>query len=174
MKKFFAVLFVLCVTCLSAVAGPLKVSQGDKKFFSKGSGTAVVEINWDNAKYDNGRVTLQDEYKNELSEVKSKALSGFTEGFNDKSKKLNVKSGDADYKFTINVTNVDRRTKIMTVSWSYGPATSIWGTLTVTNQKTGEVVLVVDIDEMSGNNDFDAADSMERAFTKLGEKVAKL
>ena len=158
----------------AAFAGnPIKVVNGDKKFFKSAEGKVFLEVVFDkNATYDD-KMPLTEKY----SDLDTKAIisyNGFVEEFNDNNSKMTfVKdAAEADYKMTINVTKIDEFFNVM--GWVSGPCVRVWGTLTVTDTKTGNTMIVVDIDEIDGG----AAPSTDRAFNdsfgELGEKIAKL
>ncbi len=173
MKRLILTMMVLCMTCMCAFAGlDIKATQGDKKFFKKSEGKAIVEILWDGAKYDN-KMALEEKF-GDMTEYAAASLNGFTESFNDECKKIKVVSDkkEADYNFTIQITNVDQYFKVM--GFIPGNATKIWGTLTVTDIKSGETLLVVEIDELDGGASPSPTETFSDSFEELAEQLTKL
>ena len=173
MKRLFLMAVMTLVATVTIAGNPLKVISGDKKFFKSAEGTVLLEVVFnDDATYDD-RMPLTEKYNN-LAQKAVIAYDGFVEEFSDNNSKLNIvkEASEATYKITINVTKIDEFFNVM--GWVSGPCIRVWGTLTVTDTKTGESLLVVDIDEIDGG----AAPSTDRAFNdtfgKLGEKIAKL
>jgi len=173
MKRLFFMAVMTLVTTVTFAGNPLKVISGDKKFFKSAEGTVLLEVVFnDDATYDD-RMPLSEKY-NDLDQKTVIAYDGFVEEFSDNNSKLNIvkEASEATYKITINVTKIDEFFNVM--GWVSGPCIRVWGTLTVTDTKTGESLLVVDIDEIDGG----AAPSTDRAFNdtfgELGKRIAKL
>lgn len=173
MKRLMTLFVGICLFSLYAVAGSnISVVQGDKKFFKNALGKAVLEFVWDGATYDR-----KDPLKNhitDLDQLKPIAKSGFTETFNEKCKTVKIVEGakDADYKFTMQVKNMDRYVKVM--GWVPGPATKVWGTLTITDLKTGNVCVVIEVNEVDGGANPSPVESFSDCFEELAKQVAKL
>lgn len=175
MKKILLSLVVLCMTCLSAMAGSdIKVTQGDKKFFKSAEGGATLEISWKDAKYDNGRETLEAHFGDMLTSIKEAAIAGFMQDFAKYSKKVNIveSSNDAKYKIVIKLTNVDQYYKVM--GFVPGNATKIWGTLSISDTKSGEVLLEVSIDELDGGASPSPIETVSDSFEELAKQICKL
>lgn len=173
MKRLFLMAVMTLVATVTFAGNPLKVISGDKKFFKSAEGTVLLEVVFnDDATYDD-RMPLSEKY-NDLAQKTVIAYDGFIEEFNDNNSKMTfVKDeAEADYKITINVTKIDEFYNPM--GWIPGPCIRVWGTLTVMDAKTGESLLVVDIDEIDGGS----APTTDRAFNdtfgELGERIAKL
>ena len=173
MKRLFLMAFVTLFATVAFASNPLKVVSGDKKFFKSAEGNIFLEVIYDeNATFD-GKMPLTEKYDN-LEEKTEISYDGFIEEFSDRNSKLQfVKTEEeATYKMTIRVTKVDEFVNVM--GFIPGPCVRIWGTLTVTDAKSGESLIVVDIDEIDGGS----APTTDRAFNdvfgKLGEKIAKL
>lgn len=90
------------------------------------------------------------EHFTNLDELKSIAWDGFIEEFNDRCKTVKVVKSDkaADYKFVMQVKKMNQYFKVM--GFIPGNATKVWGTLTVTDQKTNEVIVVIEVEEVNG------------------------
>lgn len=173
MRRLFLSLVVLCMTCMCAYAGlDIKVAQGDKKFMKTAEGKAVVEILWDGAQYDN-KMPLEQKFDN-LKECQAASLNGFKESLNDNSKKVKTveDAKDATYKISIKITNVDQYFKVM--GFVPGNATKIWGTLTISDAKSGDVLLVVDINEVDGGASPSPIETFSDSFEELAEQLTKL
>jgi len=173
MKKLLFTLLIMCVTVATAMAGSdIKVLKGDKKFFKTAQGTAQLEIVWDQAKYDN-RMPLTEQFK-DMTKYAEASWNGFYETFNDKCKKVKVvrAANSYDYKFTMRVSNVDQYLKVM--GFVPGPATKIWGTLTISDAKTGEELVIIDVDYVDGGASPSPFESFSDSFEKLAEEVAHL
>ena len=173
MKRFFLMAVMTLVATVTFAGNPLKVISGDKKFFKSAEGTVLLEVVFnDDATYDD-RMPLSEKY-NDLAQKTVIAYDGFIEEFTDNNSKMTFvkEASEATYKITINVTKVDEFINVM--GWVAGPCIRVWGTLTVTDAKTGESLLVVDIDEIDGGS----APTTDRAFNdtfgELGERIAKL
>ncbi len=173
MKKFLFALVAMCMISMNAMAGlDIKVTKGDKKFFKTAAGSAVVEFVWDGATYDK-KEPLGKHFSN-LNELMDLALKGFTETFNDKCKKVKVEGDlkDAQYKFTMKITNMDQYYKVM--GFIPGNATKVWGTMTITDAGSGEELVVIDVDEVDGGANPNPNGSFCDCFEELAEQVAKL
>lgn len=172
MKKILFLLVAL-VSSLTASAGlDISVTQGDKKFFKTAEGNAVLELLWDGATYD-GKMPLEEKFTN-LSYLKKVAYNGFEETFNDKSKKFKIVKDQsaAKYKITMKVSKMDQYFKVM--GFIPGNATKVWGTLTVTEIATGNVVLVVNVDEVDGGANPSPDETFSDCFEELAEQLTKL
>ena len=172
MKRLFLMAFVTLFATAAFAGNPLKVINGDKKFFKSAEGKVFLEVVFDNnATYD-GKMPLSEKYR----DLDSKAVisyDGFIEEFNDNNSKMTfVKDvAEADYKMTINVTKIDEFYNPM--GWVAGPCVRVWGTLTVTD-KSGNTMIVVDIDEIDGGSSPSTDRAFNDTFGELGERVAKL
>lgn len=173
MKKILLSLVAVFFTCNCAFAGlDIKVTQGDKKFFKTNAGNAVLDFKFDNTKYDN-KMPLAEKF-DDVAKVKKIALNGFTETFNDKSKGIKVveNNADAQYKFTFEVTNMDQYFKVM--GFIPGFATKAWGTFTVTDIKSGEALVVVDVDEVDGGASPSPDETISDCFEEIAKQLNKL
>ena len=173
MKRFFLMAFMTIVATVAFAANPIKVINGDKKFFKSAEGNVFLEVVYnDDATFDD-KMPLTEKYSN-MDEKTQISYDGFVEEFGENNSKLNFVTDEAEatYKITIQVSKVDEFVNIM--GWIPGPCVRVWGTLTVTDAKTGESLLVVEIDEIDGG----AAPTTDRAFNDtfgaLGKKIAKL
>lgn len=153
-------------------ANPLKVKDGDKKFFRKAKGECLLEVVYTGASFD-GKMPLTEKYS-DMDMKTTISYDGFVEEYNDCNKKLPIVKDEAtaNYKITIQVTKVDEFVNIM--GFIPGPCIRVWGTLTVTDLKDGSTIVVVDINEIDGGS----APTTDRAFNdtfgELGKKIAKL
>lgn len=164
---------IMAVAAVAVFAGnPLKVKEGNKKFFKTAEGGALLEIIYDGATYDD-RMPLTEKYDDMKNKTKI-SYNGFVEEFNDECKKVKIvtKKEDANYKITVKVTKVDEFINVM--GFIPGPCIRVWGTVTITDVRDGSTLLLVDIDEIDGGS----APTTDRAFNdtfgELGERIAKL
>lgn len=160
------------VSIVAMAGSDLKVKSGDKKFFKNASGNAVVEFVWDGATYD-GKMPLGEKFDN-LKELKEIAKKGFTEEFNDRSKKVKVadKASDANYKFTIKVDKIDQYYKVM--GFVPGNATKVWGTITITDIKSGAELVVIEVKEVDGGANPVPNECFSDCFEELGKQLARM
>lgn len=173
MKKILLCLVMVIFAFANAMAGSgLTVTSGDKKFFKKMEGTAHLEFIWDNATYDN-KQPLTKKFTN-LEELKPIAWDGFVEEFNDRSKKVKVvkKNEPAQYKFVMQVKNMDQYFKV--TGFIPANATKVWGVLTVWDTKTNKKIAVIDVDEINGGANPSPGGTFSDCFEELGKKMTKL
>ena len=153
-------------------ANPLKVKDGDKKFFRKAKGECLLEVIYTGASFD-GKKPLTEKYQ-DIDNKTTISYEGFIEEYSERNKNLPIvtDAANAKYKITIQVTKVDEFINIM--GFIPGPCIRVWGTLTVTDLSNGDTLLGVDIDEIDGGS----APTVDRAFNdtfgELGKKIAKL
>ena len=154
-----------------AVAGGVKAMSGDKKFFKAATGTAVLDFQFDKAKYDN-KMDLSEKFT-DIDGLKKIAISGFTETFNEKSKGIQVvKDEGAKYIFRLEVTNMDQYYKVM--GFIPGNSTKVWGTFKVIEASSNEEVLVVNVDDVEGGANPDARETISDCFEELAKLLFKL
>lgn len=172
MKKVLMTVIMALLAINVFAANPLKVKDGDKKFFRKAKGECLLEVVYTGASFD-GKMPLTEKYS-DMDMKTTISYDGFVEEYNDSNKKLPIVKDEAsaNYKITIQVTKVDEFVNIM--GFIPGPCIRVWGTLTVTDLKDGSTIVVVDIDEIDGGS----APTTDRAFNdtfgELGKKIAKL
>lgn len=163
----------MAVMAVMVFAGnPLKVKEGNKKFFKTAAGGALLEVSFAGASYDD-KMPLTDRYPDVDNKTKI-AILGFQEEFDEESKNMNIvtKKEDARYKISVKVTKVDEF--INPMGWVVGPCVRVWGTVTVTDIADGSTQLVVDIDEIDGGSAINTDRAFNDTFGKLGERLAKL
>jgi hypothetical protein len=172
MKKILITLIMALFAVNAFAANPLKVKDGDKKFFRKAKGECLLEVIYTGASFD-GKKPLTEKYQ-DIDNKTTISYEGFIEEYSERNKNLPIvtDAANAKYKITIQVTKVDEFVNIM--GFIPGPCIRIWGTLTVTDLSNGDTLLVVDIDEIDGGS----APTVDRAFNdtfgELGKKIAKL
>ena len=172
MKKVFITLIMALLAVNVFAANPLKVKDGDKKFFRKAKGECLLEVVYTGATFD-GKMPLTEKYQ-DIDNKTTVSYEGFVEEYSERNSALPiVKDGaNAKYKITIQVTKVDEFVNVM--GFIPGPCIRVWGTLTVTDMENGTTLLVVDIDEIDGGS----APTVDRAFNdtfgELGTRIAKL
>ncbi len=173
MKRLFLMAFITVFATAAFAGNPLKVVNGDKKFFKSAEGKVFLEVIYnDDATYD-GKMPLSEKY-NDLDAKTTISYNGFIEEFTDSNSNMTfVKDvAEADYKMTINVTKIDEFVNVM--GWVPGPCIRVWGTLTVTDTKTGNTMIVVDIDEIDGGSSPTTDRAFNDTFGELGKRIAKL
>lgn len=174
MKKIILMMLFIIVGSAASMAGSdIKVIKGNPKFLKGAEGNAVLVFDWKGATYDN-KQPLTEKFTN-LDELKEVAWKGFSETFNDKSKKVKIVPNDqektAKYQFSMKVTNMDQYFKVM--GFIPGNATKAWGTLTVTDLTTNEVVAVITVTEVDGGANPSPNESFSDCFEELAKQVAK-
>jgi len=173
MKRLFLMAIVTLFATAAIAGNPLKVVNGDKKFFKSAEGKVFLEVVFDaNAIYDE-KMPLTEKY-NDLDAKAIISYEGFVEEFTDSKSKMTIvkDEAEADYKMTINVTKIDEFVNVM--GWVPGPCVRVWGTLTVTDTKTGDTMIVVDIDEIDGGSSPTTDRAFNDTFGELGKSIAKL
>jgi len=172
MKKILITLLMALFAVNAFAANPLKVKDGDKKFFRKAKGECLLEVIYTGASFD-GKKPLTEKYQ-DIDNKTTISYEGFIEEYSERNKDLPIvtDAANAKYKITIQVTKVDEFVNIM--GFIPGPCIRIWGTLTVTDLSDGSTIVVVDIDEIDGGS----APTTDRAFNdtfgELGKRIAKL
>ena len=172
MKKILVTLIMALFAVNAFAANPLKVKDGDKKFFRKAKGECLLEVIYTGASFD-GKKPLTEKYQ-DIDNKTTISYEGFIEEYSERNKNLPIvtDAANAKYKITIQVTKVDEFINIM--GFIPGPCIRVWGTLTVTDLSNGDTLLAVDIDEIDGGS----APTVDRAFNdtfgELGKKIAKL
>ena len=172
MKKILITLLMALFAVNAFAANPLKVKDGDKKFFRKAKGECLLEVIYTGASFD-GKKPLTEKYQ-DIDNKTTISYEGFIEEYSERNKNLPIvtDAANAKYKITIQVTKVDEFVNIM--GFIPGPCIRIWGTLTVTDLSDGSTIVVVDIDEIDGGS----APTTDRAFNdtfgELGKRIAKL
>lgn len=173
MKKYLFTVLLALVGSLTAMAGlDIKVIEGDKKFMKSASGDVVLVFDWEGATYDN-KMPLESQFT-DLERLKPHAWYGFVEVFNEKAKNMKIVKDEAaaKYKFAMKVTNMDRYIKVM--GFVPGPATKVWGTLTVTDLSNGEVIAVIQVTEVDGGANPSPDGSFSDCFEELAKQMTKL
>lgn len=174
MKKTLLTLALLCVACISAFAGGIKVTGGDKKIFKHISGNAVLEFIFDNATFADKMPLQEDSRFQDIEHVKEVAMNGFKQDFNDECENVKVvdSAADAQYKITLKVTKMDQYVKI--TGFIPAPATKTWGVMTISDLKTGEILTTVEVNAVNGGANPSPDGCISDSFEELGEKVGGL
>ena len=172
MKRLVLMAFMTIIATVAYAANPIKVVSGDKKFFKSAEGNVYLEVKYEGASFDD-KMPLTEKY-DDMESKTTISYNGFIEEFTDNNKKMKFVTTDSEatYKMTIQVTKIDEFINVM--GWIPGPCIRVWGTLTVTDVKSGESLLVVEIDEIDGGSAPTTDRAFNDAFGKLGEKIAKL
>lgn len=173
MKKVMLSMLLVLVGCMTAMAGSdIKVIEGNKKFLKTAEGNAVLVFDWDGATFDN-KQPLAEKFSN-LEDLKKIAWNGFVETFNEKSQKVKVvvEENGAKYQFSMKVSNMDQYFKVM--GFIPGNATKVWGTMTVTDLSTGDVLAIIEVKEVNGGANPSPDGSFSDCFEELAKQVSKL
>ena len=151
---------------------PIKVKEGNKKFFKTAEGGAILEVIYDGATFD-GKKPLTEKYDDMKNKTKI-SYDGFVEEFSERIDKVPIvtKASEAKYKISIKVTKVDEFFNVM--GFVAGPCIRVWGTLTITDISDGSTLLVVDIDEIDGGSAINVDRAFNDTFGELGKRIAKL
>lgn len=170
MRRFSLTLF-MTLFALLASASEIEVTQGKATYLKKEGKVAVV-FNWENAKWDRGKL-VQDEWAEQFGAYKEEGEQHFINGFNEDSKMMKMVTEDsaADYIMNVEFTNFDKFYSVM--SFVPGHKHKVWATITVTDNKTGETVCTYKVKEFEGGRDFTVFDSYTEALRDLGSKLAK-
>lgn len=172
MKKKFLLTLLFCMVCAVAMAGSMKVVDGNKKVFKAISGYALLEIDWSETSYD-GRMTLQEKY-GDFEPYAAASRSGFIQDFNQDCRSVKIVDDEskANYKILIKIDKVDQYIKV--TGFIPGPATKIWGTLSIIDLQSNKTLTVVKIDECNGGASPSPLETFSDSFEALGEYVAGL
>ena len=172
MKRSLMTVLMAVAAVMVFAGNPLKVKDGNKKFFKTAEGGALLEVTFDGASFDD-KMPLTEKYSDMNNKTKI-SYNGFVEEFNDECKKVKIvsKKEDANYKISIKVTKVDEFFNPM--GWVAGTCIRVWGTVTVTDISDGSTLLVVDIDEIDGGSALNTDRAFNDTFGELGERLAKL
>lgn len=172
MKKFLMSALAIMLSCIVAMAGsPLKVESGSLKPLKNESGKIFVKFDFKGATYDKKK-PLENEYPN-LQSLMKISWEEFSTTFDKKCDRysLTEKKDAADYQMTIKVTNMDKYYRAF--GWTNGYVTKIWGTATITDLKSGEEIVVLEIDECDGGCNYNTDRSLVDAYEKLGQELAQ-
>lgn len=170
MKRIFTCMLVSMMALVAMAGSNLHILKGDAKFFKTASGTAIVKFDFEGATYD-GKMPLSDKF--DIERVARIAKSGFSETFNDKSKKVKIVADDSVVNYVINykVTKMDQYFKVM--GFIPGMATKNWGTITVTDAASGEILLQVDVVECDGGASPSPDETISDSFEDTAKQFAR-
>lgn len=175
MKRVFSTLFAVLITVSAFAGNPFSITSGKKnlKQIFTDKATAVISIDWSNAKYDNKK-ELKAELGGDYEFVVKDCLENFIEKFNEESKGLCVsdKAERAKYKIQINVTNMDSYFAAMRFIPQYEG--KVWGSMVITSLETGETLAEIKIDEAEDGADSVKKECYGETFGKMAKRTAKL
>lgn len=167
------------MTLLLAIAGCMAAMAGDDIKLTSGSiaplkdgGTGCVVIDMADTKFDNKKPLRKDErFANVDSQIED-CTSEFVREFNENSKKftLTENADQAQYLFTVKITNLDVFVNMM--SFKGGVGIKLWGDVTITDKNSGNTVAVFTIDEES-NSGFTYQIALEEGFEGIAKFLAK-
>lgn len=170
MKKALASLMLILMGCFSALAWDgFKITGGSIAPLKEG-GTATVSINMADCQFDNKMPLREDSRFADVDKNIPEFESEFVREYNEHTKKFRmVKSGDADYRFIINVTNLDVFVNLF--SFKGGVGTKIWGTMIILD-KEGNQVAEITLKEFESSG-MTYAISLEETFEVFAKDFAK-
>ena len=87
MKRLLITAFLVMVATVTFAANPLKVVNGDKKFFKNAEGTVFLEVIYDESATFDDKMPLTEKYDN-MEEKTNISYNGFIEEFSERNKKL--------------------------------------------------------------------------------------
>ncbi len=171
MKRIIIPTLIMLLCNISAFAGhDMKITSGSLTPLKEG-GVATVSINMDDTMFDNKMPLREDSRFADIDKYIEEFKSEFAREFNEHSKKFRLTKEDetdCEYKFTVNVTNLD--VYITLFSFKGGVATKIWGTLTVS--KGDEVITVITLNAFESSG-LTYAISLEETFEVFAKNLAK-
>ncbi len=165
MKKIFLILALLTGFLAARADNTLTVTSGNPKILKEKT-SALVVFDWEGATWDHEN-SLEEQWGADYAKILSKSEATFVAEFNKKSKglKLDTSIEDSSVCMTVKISNADKH-------WAWGMVTSIWGTVTVTNDNKS--VLSIDMEKMEGEGDNSSDDSVARTFQEIAKKLTKL
>ncbi len=172
MKKFWFTLLIGVIGCLTAIAGnDIKLTEGSIASLKNG-GIGCVVLDMADTQFDGKMPLRKDDRFRDVDEQLPECTREFIREFNDNSKafRLTDKVEDAEYEFYVKLTNLDVFINVM--SFKGGVGIKLWGSITITNKKTGEKVAVYKIDE-EGNSGFTYQIALEEGFEGIAKFLAK-
>lgn len=167
MKKILAILLLSVVTATCYAGDKLKLVSGDVSSFKNG-GTATVVIDFTNTTYDKKKPLRKDTRYTNIDNLIPNFTEEFVREFNENSKKFQLmESGNAEYKMTVVVDDLDYHVNVMSFKGAH--ATELEGTITFT--KDGETVAKINFEHESTSVTFDL--SIEETLEGLAKNLAK-
>ncbi|MBO4826903.1 MAG: hypothetical protein J5506_06685 [Prevotella sp.] len=172
MKRFVLALFAMLMMVAVYADNPIEITLGSKGFL-KDYASANVEIDFSKTIYKEKELLMESLTEEEFERYTSKAIGAFAEAFNHNSKRLKIdNSEDARYAIDIEVDKIDYFFSVM--SLVPGHKHTFFGTITVTNLDTAEIVCEMIVTRLKGGRDFSLEDSFYKCFAELGKELAKL
>ncbi|MBR6309631.1 MAG: hypothetical protein IKR52_00325 [Paludibacteraceae bacterium] len=175
MKRCLIAIFAMFVNVAAFAGSPLTVVKSNvpMKQLMAEKVDANLTIDWSKAKYDNSQ-KASGKLGKDYEFVKKDCAAKFIEGFNAKSKGINLGTANknAKYLFQLRVDNLDSFVNVM----GFGSRTEakMWGVLKIVEKKTGKVLAEIKIDEAEDGTDYVFREAFGKTFLLLGAGVAKL
>lgn len=165
MKRLFLFLFVFGTT-LTVMAGNGKMFliSGEQNIFEN-SAYAILKIDYSDALWEgeNYKSFCGDDYQERIE----KSYTSFFSSFNSKSKGIKlVERENAQYIFTIKVHSFLRKLRAF-----YRGEVMVWCTIVLTDSKTGEECVKIEIERCGGANDYACSDGIYKCFSSLAERI---
>ncbi|MCF0202098.1 MAG: hypothetical protein HUK08_01920 [Bacteroidaceae bacterium] len=172
MKKLFLMLVAIFFVAISASAKKVLTETEGNVSDLKKCGKITVRFDFEGAMYDS-KEPLGNPYKN-LNELIAKVPEWFAKGYKKEAKDSEIVNAGENprYAITIKVNNMDRYWKVF--SLRDGNTTKMWGTITVKDVATGNVVCLLSVDECVGTPDYTVDESFLKCFKKLGEILGEV
>lgn len=162
---------LLTVGAASADAkNPLKVKSGDEDVFNDKKSTAIYTVDLKGATWEEEETFEAysgDEYAKRV-EIISQAWK------NEAGEELNLKAVDSDARYTVclRIDNFEQK-QALTSTWGR-MYIRIYGTITVTDNTTGEAVCVITVDGSGGDPDYVQNDRFPKTIKELVENIDDL
>lgn len=172
MKKYLLTMLLAIAGCVAAMAGDeIKLTSGSIASLKNG-GTGCVVIDMADTQFDGKKPLRKDERFRNVDEQIPECTSEFVREFNDNSKAFRMTNNEADaqYVFNVKITNLDVFVNVM--SFKGGVGIKLWGSVTITEKASGNVVAVYTIDEEE-NSGFTYQIALEEGFEGIAKFLAK-
>ena len=172
MKKYLMTILLALVGCVTAMAGDdIKLTSGSIASLKDG-GVGCLTIDMADTQFDNKKPLRKDERFVNVDEQIPECVKEFVREFNENSKKFRMteNADEAQYEFTIKITNLDVFVNMM--SFKGGVGIKLWGAITIKDKKSGNEVAVFTIDE-EGNSGFTYQIALEEGYEGIAKFLAK-
>ena len=172
MKRIALTLFAALMMVAVYADNPIEITLGSRNFL-KDYASANVSFDFSKTLYKEDGLLETSLTAEEYDRYTSKAIMAFAEAFNHASRRLRIdNSEDARYAIDIVVDKIDYFFSVM--SLVPGHKHTFFGSITVTNLDTAEIVCELNVTRLKGGRDFSLEDSFYKCFAELGKELAKL
>ncbi len=172
MKKYLLTILIMLLGSPIAFAGSEITLVKGSVLPLKDGGLGCVVIDMSDTQFDNKKPLRNDSRFANVDDDISEYISEFIREFNEKSKKFRLTSNNEEAKYEINVhiTNLDVFVHLM--SFKGGVGIKLWGTITIKDKMTNEVIAEYKIDE-DDNSGFTYSIALEEGFEGIAKFLAK-